>query len=252
MWHRWRAACPQRPSAKTSNRRPSRTCGACRSRSRTITLVETRAPASRQLHSPQQISVLPTTLTAHTLHDDGQKNRVRGHIKCEQSEGGEGGVCATARHERGGEESEWGSMMARWTTEHPRTGHSVTSKELSHCRSTLASTCVLCGGVPLWKRPRVGILSAKNLARTHLRKCDLAGVKCLSLEGLSSNILGSTGGGSHNHGGVPTSAGEQERLLNSAAHINARVTSPESTYVQTVLQTCEHGIREVQESRHTR
>ena len=77
---------------------------------------------------------------------------------------------AQARRERGGEESEWGSLMAWRTTQHPRTRHSVTSKEPSHCRSTPASTCALCGCVPLWMRPRVAILSAKNLARTHLER----------------------------------------------------------------------------------
>ena len=52
--------------------------------------------------------------------------------------------------------------------------------------------------------------------------------------------------------GAHFSGRAQERLLNSAAHINARVTSLESTYVQAVLQACEQGVREVQEARHTR
>ena len=42
-----------------------------------------------------------------------------------------------------------------------------------------------------------------------------------------------------------------KRPLNSAAHINARVTSLEPAHVQVVLQACKHGVREVQEARHT-
>ena len=61
--------------------------------------------------NPTANPIWPTTLTAHTLHDDRQRNRVGGH----ELEGREGGACAAAGHERGGEEFEWGSLMA-WTS----------------------------------------------------------------------------------------------------------------------------------------
>ena len=44
----------------------------------------------------------------------------------------------------------------------------------------------------------------------------------------------------------------QERLLNSAAHINARVTCLESAHVQVVLQACQHGVRQEQEEHRVR
>ena len=71
-----------------------------------------------------------------------------------------------------------------------------------------------------------------------------------SVEGLSEWIHGQ--GFPQPRWGAHFSGRAQERLLNSAAHINARVTSLESAYVQAVLQACEHGAREVQEARQTR
>ena len=44
----------------------------------------------------------------------------------------------------------------------------------------------------------------------------------------------------------------QERLLNSAAHINARVTCLESAFVQVVLQACQHGVWQEQEEHRVR
>ena len=55
--------------------------------------------------------------------------------------------------------------MAWRTTQH-RERATLRHKEPS--LSLNSGTCVLCGFVPLWRRPRVAILSAKNLARNHL------------------------------------------------------------------------------------
>ena len=66
-----------------------------------------------------------------------------------------------------------------------------------------------------------------------------------SVEGLSEWVSGQ--GFPQPRWGAHFCGRAQERLLNSAAHIDARVTSLECAYVRVVLQACEHGTHREQE-----
>ena len=71
-----------------------------------------------------------------------------------------------------------------------------------------------------------------------------------SVEGLSERVSGQ--GFPQPRWGAHFCGRAQERLMNSAAHINAKVTALESAYVRVVLQACEHGPRQEQEEQPAR
>ena len=84
--------CKGSPSATTSCLRLSMRCGGHRSKSRTITFVRTRAPASRHTRAAALSSgnpLLPRTLPLRKLHGGGQGCREDGHTgSCEWTEEG--------------------------------------------------------------------------------------------------------------------------------------------------------------------
>ena len=83
--------CKERPSATTSNLLLSTLSSGKRSKSLTITLVRTLAPASLQSLSSGK-RLLPRTPELHMQTGGGQRRREDGHTgKHEQTGGGEGG-----------------------------------------------------------------------------------------------------------------------------------------------------------------
>ena len=97
MWHRWRVACPQtvgnvrRQLPTVSHRMLVGPVGPSLEPSRWWKPGRLPRGTHWPLHSPQQIPVWPTTLTAHTLHDDGQG-------RCAWTEGGASATVCTRRH----------------------------------------------------------------------------------------------------------------------------------------------------------